>query len=228
MNVTKFLCTIALVISSAAAVSAQAKILDDWKLVDFKFGQMDRFPIEGMNVTLTVDTIGLTISGNSGCNRYTGTFKFEDSGSLAVGPIIGTGSVCQEGAERFERKFREVLKSADSFSFEGGALTVTDVDTMSFLRFKRVIKPVLLTWYVNREVVDCVGVVKTKCLQIKDKRDGDWQNFYGPIDGFEFKKGFYFIIELERVRREDPAADQPPYFHRLLRIIRQTKKEKDL
>lgn len=219
---------LAIFLGSVIAADAQSKVVDDWKLISYKFSQLNNLPIEGQEITLTADTTGGIVSGASGCNRYSSRFKFDDSGRLNVGPMTVTKMACPGPWMQFESLFLDVLKGADSFSFETGVLTITDVDTQNFFRFKRVEKPVILTWYVNKRVVDCVGVVKTKCLQIKENKDGEWQNFFGPIDGFEFKKDFFYILEIERIKRKDPAADQPAFIHRLVRIIKQTKKEKEL
>jgi hypothetical protein len=88
-----------------------------------------------------------------------------------------------------------------------GFLTPTDKGTGHFLRFQRIIKPERYAWYLNKDLRDCVGVVKTKCLQVKDAKDGQWQNFFGPIEGFNFKKGRFYLIDVERSRVANPAAD---------------------
>jgi heat shock protein HslJ len=212
----------------SASVFSQVINSDDWKLVSFKLGQMNNYQIEGKEITLTIDTKDGRVSGNSGCNLYMGPFRFEDSGRLTVGPFAGTFMACAKVDERFEKMYRETLEGADSFSFENGILTFRDDQAQTFLRFERIKKPEIFTWYVNKDVVDCVGVVKTKCLQIKDSKTGSWQNFFGPIDGFDFKKGRFYLIEIERKRRENPPADASVYTHRLIRIVKSSKKEKDL
>jgi len=219
---------IASILFFSASVLAQASTSDDWKLIGFKFGQMNNYQLDGKDITLTIDTKEGKVSGNSGCNRYMGPFRFEDSGRLSVGPFAGTLMACPMIDERFEKMYRDTLAGADSFSFENGILTIRDDRTQTFLRFEPIRKPEIFTWYVNKDVVDCVGVVKTKCLQIRDTSTGEWQNFFGPIDGFDFKKGRYYIIEVERKRRENPPADASVYTHRLIRIIKTAKKEKDL
>lgn len=211
-----------------AAVDAQVKEMDDWRLVAYSFSRLNNYSIEDKEVTISIDTKEGRVSGNSGCNRFMGPFKFEESGRLAVGPFAGTLIACPRIDERFERLFRETLASVDAFSYENGVLTFRDNETQNFMRFQRIVKPEILTWYVNKDVVDCVGVVKTKCLQIKDNKASAWQNFFGPIEGFNFKKGRFYLIEVERKKRENPPADASVYSHRLVRIVKEVKKEKDL
>ena len=83
------------------------------------------------------------------------------------------------------------------------------------MRFQRIVKPERYVWYVNKELDDCVGVVKTKCLQVKDSKEAAWQNFFGPIEGFNFRKGRFYIIEVERTKVANPAADGSAYSHKL-------------
>jgi len=201
---------------------------DDWRLVAYNFARVNNYPIDDKDVTITLDTRQQTISGNSGCNRFMGPFRFEDSGRLAVGPFAGTLIACPRIDNRFEQAFRETLQAVDSFTFETGILTLNNNRTGHFMRFQRIIKPERYVWYVNKDLKDCVGVVKTKCMQIKDSKESVWQNFFGPIDGFNFKKGRFYAIEVERIKRSNPAADGSAYSHKLIRVIKEAKKEKDL
>lgn len=230
-NITKtflLFCILVFAAGSAIAQSVQQASGDDWKLVAYNFSRLNNYPIEDKEVTLSIDTKEGRISGNSGCNRFMGPFRFEESGRLAIGPFAGTLMACPRIDERFERLFRETLEAVDAFSFENGVLTFRDNETRDFFRFRRIVKPERFTWYVNKELVDCVGVVKTKCIQIKDNKSAAWQYFFGPIAGFTFKKGRFYLIEVERTRNENPPADASAYTHRLIRIIKEAKKEKDL
>jgi hypothetical protein len=65
-------------------------------------------------------------------------------------------------------------------------------------------------------------------MQIKDTKEGAWTNLFGPIEGFSFKKGRYYAIEVERTKIANPAADGSAYSHKLIRVIKEAKKEKDL
>lgn len=201
---------------------------DDWLLVAYNFSRVNNYPVEGKGVTITLDTREQRISGNSGCNRFMGPFRFEDSGRLTVGPFAGTLMTCPRIDNRFEAAFRETIGSIDSFSFETGYLTLSDKRSGNYMRFQRIIKPERYTWYVNKDLQDCVGVVKTKCMQIKDSKDGSWQNLFGLIEGFKFDKGRFYLIEVERTKIANPAADGSAYSHKLIRIIKEAKKEKDL
>lgn len=216
---------------AATAIYAQPQVSsqgDDWRLVAYNFARVNNYNIDDKEVTMTLDTREGRIAGNSGCNRFMGPFRFEDSGRLAVGPFAGTLMACPRIDNRFEAEFRETLANIDSFAFETGYLTLSDKRTGRFMRFQRIVKPERYVWYVNKELEDCVGVVKTKCLQVKDSKEAAWQNFFGPIEGFNFRKGRFYIIEVERTKVANPAADGSAYSHKLVRVIKEAKKEKDL
>lgn len=219
-------CLLFAICSTAAAQTPEAN--DDWRLVAYNFARVNNYPIDDKSVTITLDTLKQQIYGNSGCNRFIGAFRFEDSGRLAVGPFAGTLMACPRIDNRFEQAFRETLQAIDSFSFETGILTLNDNRTGHFMRFQRIIKPERYVWYVNKDLADCAGVVKTKCMQIKESKDAAWQNFFGPIEGFSFKKGRFYQIEVERTKTSNPAADGSAYSHKLIRVIKSVKKEKDL
>ncbi|HMQ03854.1 MAG TPA: META and DUF4377 domain-containing protein [Pyrinomonadaceae bacterium] len=212
----------------SSTTAQQASAGDDWRLVAYSFSRVNNYPIDDKDVTITIDTREQRVSGNSGCNRFIGQFKFEDSGRLVVGPFAGTLMACPQIDNRFEAAFREALQGVDSFSFGTGILTLSDQRTGHFMRFQRIIKPERYVWFVNKDLQDCVGVVKTKCLQVKDAKEGAWQNFFGPIEGFNFKKGRFYAIEVERTKVANPAADGSSYSHKLIRVIKEAKKEKDL
>ena len=112
-------CALALISSQGLAQSTG----DDWKLVAYNFASNNNYNIDDKDVTVTLDTREQRIAGNSGCNRFMGPFKFEDSGRLAVGPFAGTLMACPRIDNRFETAFRTTLGNIDSFAFETGYLT---------------------------------------------------------------------------------------------------------
>lgn len=60
------------------------------------------------------------------------------------------------------------------------------------------------------------GAARTECLQVREVRYdadgrktvvGDWQNFHGSIDGFEFQPGVRHVLRLKRYAVKNPPAD---------------------
>ncbi len=77
------------------------------------------------------------------------------------------------------------------------------------------------TLYVAAKLVDCVGVAPMKCMQIKDKLDGEWTYFYGGIHGFEFEEGYQYKLTIT-VKDLDPKnvpADASSQEWHLVKIL---------
>ena len=77
----------------------------------------------------------------------------------------------------------------------------------------------LKTIYVADHRVDCVGVAPQKCLLVKETEDGEWQNFYGHIEGFDYKAGYSYKLLVEVVTIENPPADASNMAYSLVEIL---------
>lgn len=73
---------------------------------------------------------------------------------------------------------------------------------------------------VGPEKVDCVGVAPMKCLVV----DGGF--FYEPIKGFDFKQGYDYKLEIQRIQlytESTVPADANLYEYRLIKVLSKTK-----
>ena len=66
--------------------------------------------------------------------------------------------------------------------------------------------------------VDCVGVVPMKCLQVREV-GGDWQNFYAPIEGFDFVEGSRYRLQVKVTKIANPPADGSSLRYQLVRVL---------
>lgn len=66
---------------------------------------------------------GGSLTGNGGCNTYTGTYTVDGS-SLTVGPLAATLMFC-EGTSDTEHAFLAALQDASSWAVDGSTLTIT-------------------------------------------------------------------------------------------------------
>lgn len=80
---------------------------------------------------------------------------------------------------------------------------------------------------VNSEKNECVGLVPQLCLQVKFKSSTEWQNFYAPIEGFNFEPGYEYLIKIKTIDVKNPPADCSTKRYVLKRIIKKTKKNID-
>lgn len=79
-----------------------------------------------------------------------------------------------------------------------------------------------ITLYVGPELVDCQGVAPQKCMQVKDSPDGEWQNFFDNISGFDFVPGFEYELLVERSVVENPPADASKFAYALVEVVSKT------
>lgn len=83
--------------------------------------------------TLSVDNEAATLSGSTGCNRYSAPFA-KDGDLLRVGGVITTRMACDEARMRQEANFIRILESVHSFRLDGGRLVLSgDAGELTFV-----------------------------------------------------------------------------------------------
>ena len=75
------------------------------------------------------------------------------------------------------------------------------------------------TFFVNPNLVDCVGVGPQKCMLISENSNHDWHNFYDKIEGFDFVEGYNYKIIVDVSIIENPPADASNLKYKLIEII---------
>lgn len=76
-----------------------------------------------------------------------------------------------------------------------------------------------ITLEVNDKRVDCQGVGRMKCLQVKFNPKDNWEYFYSAINGFDYEEGYTYKIVVKRTRIENPPQDASTYQYDLIKII---------
>jgi hypothetical protein len=61
--------------------------------------------------------------------------------------------------------------------------------------------------YINSELVDCEGVAPQQCMQVRTSPDGDWELFYGQVEGFTFEPGYTYKLRVRVTPAESAPAD---------------------
>ena len=76
------------------------------------------------------------------------------------------------------------------------------------------------TMFVNDKLVDCEGGAgPQKCMQVRDKADGDWEFFYDNIEGFKYEKGHSYELRVEVRKRDNAPADASSLQYVLVEIV---------
>lgn len=68
------------------------------------------------------------VSGNSGCNRFTGAYEVAEDGSIKIGPLAATRMACPEPEMALEAKFLADLDSVRRFERDGTRLSLRGGD----------------------------------------------------------------------------------------------------
>jgi heat shock protein HslJ len=80
-------------------------------------------------------------------------------------------------------------------------------------------------YHVNSFRVPCTGVAPMSCLQVKrgDPADGEWQNFYAQIEGFEYQPGnlYRLLVRQTNLPPEAVPADASSIRYELVEILEQ-------
>jgi len=127
-------------VDTPVAVNAEASVghspessglLGAWLLEDL----VGRGVMDMVQTTIEFDADG-RVFGDGGCNRYTGSYVFED-GRLSLGPIAGTKKMCPEAIMDQEDRFLRVLGSINDVSIDGPFLYLAVEGDEQPLKFSR-------------------------------------------------------------------------------------------
>lgn len=93
--------------------------------------------LEGTSLTASFGEDG-TLSGNSGCNQYTGEYKV-NGGEITIGPLASTMMMCSdpEGVMDQEAQFLAALQTAANYRIEGNVLELRTKDDAIAVFFNR-------------------------------------------------------------------------------------------
>ena len=80
------------------------------------------------------------------------------------------------------------------------------------------------TMIIASETKDCTGVAPMKCLQVKEKESGNWENFYSNIEGFTYEPGFEYTLKIRTEKIENPPMDGSSIRYILVKEISKVKK----
>ena len=109
----------ALLLEYEATDSAQG-ILGAWDATSYYTGNAVTSVVGG--VTLTAEFDASTISGNTGCNSFTGPYQV-DGESIEIGPLASTRAACpNEELQQQEQAYLAALELATTFEITGDRL----------------------------------------------------------------------------------------------------------
>lgn len=82
------------------------------------------------------------------------------------------------------------------------------------------------TLMISADQRDCTsGVMKTKCMLVREKITDEWQLFYNNIDGFTYEPGYDYVITVNTAKIANPPADASSIKYTLIRQISKVKRQ---
>jgi heat shock protein HslJ len=133
MKKSLLLCTTLFVIAgltlAACAGNASASVVGDWNLVSY--GSPASLTPAAPNVETTV-TFGSDgkLSGNVGCNSFSGDYKVDGS-TITFSAVISTMMACADPIMQQESAVLSVFANSATFKIDGKTLTITSADGAS-------------------------------------------------------------------------------------------------
>jgi heat shock protein HslJ len=185
-----------------------------------------------------IDSADGTVSGYSGCNRFTGRYGKTDTG-MRFDRIAGTRMACATPGGEFETSLLKAMQAPfttvatqPSAASPGKQIIwkTQDGDLLQFVeregigrRGAKLEAGVEKTVYVDSQRVDCAGVAKQTCYRVRDNPDAPWTLWYGPIEGLDFEPGVAYKLRVRETRVINPPADGPSIRWQLLGVESRTR-----
>ena len=73
--------------------------------------------------------------------------------------------------------------------------------------------------WIGPELVECEGVAPMMCLQVAYSADDEYELFYDQIQGFEYREGTSYVIDVTITEVEDPPADASSLTYTLVGVV---------
>ena len=169
-----------------------------------------------------------SVSGSGGCNSYGGTYTL-DNGKIKFGPIRSTKMGCAQEINKQEMLFFEILDKAANYKMSKGNLTLSDGAGANALNFVSLAPPAaeprekIFRWIVDKQQVDCRGIVHQNCLQVKERDFDQWEIRREKIIGFKYQPGRYYLIRVKRVLKPYTTTNDFIFEYKLVKIISRTR-----
>lgn len=151
------------------------------------------------------------VSGRAGCNQFSAPYSVRAAGQLTIVEAVTTRMACPPPAMQFEADFLDKLQAVNNYKISGPVLEMKTVDgqTLSFYQREKPSAAAKIKFvYVASEKVPCsAGMMRTTCLQIRERKEDPWQLWYGSIAGFNFEPGIAYRLRILEEPVINPPAD---------------------
>lgn len=83
------------------------------------------------------------------------------------------------------------------------------------------------TLFIASKTINCIGMMPSNCLLIKEKKEKNWEAFYSTIKGFSYEEGFEYELLVSKKEIENPPEDASSIQYTLLEIVSKIAKTSD-
>jgi len=66
---------------------------------------------------------------------------------------------------------------------------------------------------------DCIGVAPMKCYLVKYYNSKDWENFYAPLEGFNYEEGYRYKLLVKKTKLKNVPADASSNRYEVVKIL---------
>ena len=186
-----------------------------------------------------IDAAQGTVSGTSGCNRFTGSYGKTSTG-MRFDRVVGTRMACPGPRMELESALLRAMQhpfvtvaTQPSASPQGRQIVwkTADGDLLQFIERSGVGRRgtaadaaaspgggVEKTVYIDSQRVECTGVGRMQCYRWRESPDAPWQLWYGPIEGLDFEPGVSYRLRVREYPGPNAPADAATIRWQLLRV----------
>ena len=191
-----------------------------WRLVEMKGGQA---------VVPSETTFTLLVEGSlyhfSGCNMSSGKLRIQHETLILTKPARSTRKACSGNVEAVDGAFTRLAAGAPQYHIETNRLTLTAEGANIWVFQKEPLPSKTAKTkfiYVSAFTKDCTGMVRAKCLQVRESKNRPWSVEYSGIVGFEHVPGIEYRLRIKEDRVAHPMPDAPSLIWYLDAVIEQT------
>ena len=197
---------------------------------------IDGLIVPGHDFVMRFDGARLSIQG--GCNAMNGSWRLDPQGQLLIGRLASTMKACEAPLMKADSALaallaqpleltmqRDAQPSLRLSSATGQVLAFNAEPTLQSLHGA----PTRIFLEVAPQTVECVGVARTQCLRVRERRfdanglriepPGEWRNFYDRIEGFTHTPGVRNVLRIDRYQRQRAPADASRYIYVLDMVV---------
>jgi len=150
------------------------------------------------DLQITFNESEKSVSGYSGCNRFTGSFVITGS-TIKIGPLASTRMACQPEKNDIESKMLQALSDVNSFTIENGILTLQK-DGSNLLVTSKTQSDMVVTYEAStRGFFEIVQVSQTDFMTSKDRSLDMKQTADMPLEAWNDLKSKIDRIDLNNL-----------------------------